>query len=172
MRKQKKDRKPESHTPLDPTKQQQAEELFAFRSVNSELRFKSAQDLAGYLRENPEVNQFVRQSLEQMLEEGELRVRHSRRGRPAKKLRRLPSSGPEIADLFDPPPGSQMWIEPVRLKQRLRKARQRAHQRAICLQIEEALKETGKLYLAVERVEQETELSKSTIYRAWKTNKR
>ena len=86
---------------------------------------------------------------------------------------RLPSSGPELADLIDPPPDSQIWIEPARYKRGLRKARHRAHQRAICLQIEEALvKEGGKLYLAVERVEKETGWSKSTIYRAWKEYKR
>ena len=115
------------HPTPDPSKQQQAEELFVFRSANSTLKFESAQDFARYLREKQEVDRSVLQSVKQMLDKGELRVHYSRRGRPAKKLR-LPSSGPELADLIDPPPDSQIWIEPARYKRRLRKARHRAHQ--------------------------------------------
>ncbi len=173
MPKQKKDRERGRHSTPDPSKQQQAEEVFVFRSANSTLKLESVQDFARYLRGNQEVDQFVLHSVKQKLDTGELRMRHSRRGRPANKLRRLPSSGPELADLFDPTPGSQIWIEPAHLERRRRKARQRAHQRTICLQIEEALvKEGGKLYLAVERVEKETGWSRSTIHRAWKGNKR
>jgi hypothetical protein len=172
MSKQKKDREAGRHPTPDPSKQQQAEELFVFRPADSALKFESPQDLARYLRENKEDHQFVLQSVKQKLDTGELRVRYSQRGRPAKKLRRLPSSGSELADCFDPPPGSEFWIEPAGRRRRLRKLRQLARQREICLQIQEARVKEGKLYLAVERVAQETGLSKSTIYRAWKTNKR
>jgi hypothetical protein len=171
MRKQKKDRERRRHPRPDPSKQQQAEELFVFRSANSTVKFESAQDFGRYLREKQEVDRSVLQSVKQMLDKGELRVHYSRRGRPAKL--RLPSSGPELADLIDPPPDSQIWIEPARYKRRLRKARHRAHQRAICLLIDERLvKEGGKLYLAVERVKKENGFSESTIRRALKANKR
>lgn len=49
MRKQEKDRKPGRHPTPDPSKQQQAVELFVLRSANSARKFESVQDLARYL---------------------------------------------------------------------------------------------------------------------------
>ena len=91
---------------------------------------------------------------------------YGRRGRPRGGPPPLPSCPGDLADLLDPPPGSQnRRLKFVGRKGRPDKLAQQWNQHAICIEVENALIVEQKISRAVKAVAKETGLSCSTLWK-------
>jgi hypothetical protein len=102
-----------------------------------------------------------------------LKYSYGRRGRPVGGPPPLPSCPADLADLLDPPPGSQnRRLKFVGRKGRPDKLAQQWRQHAIWIEVEDALiVERGKRTYAVETVAKKRGLSSRTVFRDLKANK-
>lgn len=136
--------------------------------ANHALQFGNPSVFARHLRENEKVDPSLRKVIERMLDPKRQGLRlkfcYHRRGRPRPPS--LPSCAADLADLFDPPPGSKIRLKFVPRKGRPRKLDQQARKHAICAKVEEALVVEKKLTRAVEAVAQEIGRNPITVWRA------
>ena len=141
--------------------------------ANLAVEYGNAPVLARYLRETEEVDPSVLQSIKRKFdpstaneERQRLVYSYGRRGRPRGGPPPLPSCPADLADLLDPPPGSQnRRLKFVGRKGRPDKLAQQWNQHAICIKVENALIVEQKISRAVKAVAKETGLSCSTLWK-------
>jgi len=138
------------------------------------LQFGNLSLLARHLRENEEVDPSLRQSIERMSapkrQGPRLKRCYYRCGKPAGGSPPLPSSPADLADLFDPPPGSNWWLKFVGRKGP-NKSDHQARRHAIRVDVENELVVERKKTLAVKAVAKKRGLSCSTVWRCLKESR-